>query len=247
MKRLRVVTYNIHKCRGMDTRMKPERIAEVLSHLDADVIALQEVVRGHGEADQLTRIQRGLNGYESSCFGETRKIGPAGYGNAVLSRLPITGHKHYDITASWREVRGVVRADLELPDERCLHVFNVHLGTGYLERRKQGKMLVGDGLLANRRYQGKRLVIGDFNEWTRGLSTKLLSTHLLAVDVTKYLKRRRSYPGFFPMLHLDHIYYDPMVELTDFRVYRTKLSLIASDHLPLVADFKVLPARQESA
>jgi endonuclease/exonuclease/phosphatase family metal-dependent hydrolase len=242
MNRLRIVTYNIHKCRGMDARMKPERIAEVLSHLDADVIALQEVVRGNGSADQLARLERELKGYHSSCFGETRKIGPAGYGNAILSRLPISGHKHYDITASWREVRGVVRADIELPDRRCLHVFNVHLGTGFLERRKQGQMLVDEKLLANKRYLGKRVVIGDFNEWTRGLCTRLLSTHLIGADVTKYLKRRRSYPGMFPMLHLDHVYYDPIVEMVDFKVYRTKLSLLASDHLPLIADFKLQPA-----
>ena len=43
---LRIVTYNIHRSRGMDRRVRPERIAEVLAAIDADIIALQEVSSG---------------------------------------------------------------------------------------------------------------------------------------------------------------------------------------------------------
>jgi endonuclease/exonuclease/phosphatase family metal-dependent hydrolase len=113
------------------------------------------------------------------------------------------------------------------------------LGTGYLERRKQGQMLVQENLLANKKFMGSRIVLGDFNEWTRGLCTRLLSAHLLGADVRPFLKRQRSYPGVLPLMHLDHVYYDPFVRLTKFRVYRTKLSLMASDHLPLIADFEL--------
>ncbi len=41
---LRIATYNIHRCRGMDRRTLPRRIAEVLYPLHTDVIALQEVL-----------------------------------------------------------------------------------------------------------------------------------------------------------------------------------------------------------
>src|ERR1022692_4163476 len=50
---IRIVTYNIHRCRGLDGRVRPERTAAVLRAIGADVIALQEVVgsgphgRGH--------------------------------------------------------------------------------------------------------------------------------------------------------------------------------------------------------
>jgi endonuclease/exonuclease/phosphatase family metal-dependent hydrolase len=40
----------------------------------------------------------------------------------------------------------------------------------------------------------------------------------------------------FPVLHLDHIYYAGRVEITSIELPRTRLSLVASDHLPLVAD-----------
>jgi endonuclease/exonuclease/phosphatase (EEP) superfamily protein YafD len=43
-----------------------------------------------------------------------------------------------------------------------------------------------------------------------------------------------------PLLHLDHIYYDGPLELLALEVHRTRKSLVASDHLPLVANFKYL-------
>jgi endonuclease/exonuclease/phosphatase family metal-dependent hydrolase len=42
--RLHIATYNVHKCRGVDGRTRPSRIASVLKGLRADVVALQEVI-----------------------------------------------------------------------------------------------------------------------------------------------------------------------------------------------------------
>jgi hypothetical protein len=39
------------------------------------------------------------------------------------------------------------------------------------------------------------------------------------------------------VLALDHIYFDPSLVLEGLTVHRTRTSLLASDHLPLVADF----------
>src|SRR5258706_5299496 len=54
---LRIATYNVHRCRGLDGRTRPERIAAVLSAIDADVVALQEVVgagpNGGGHAEEI--------------------------------------------------------------------------------------------------------------------------------------------------------------------------------------------------
>lgn len=55
--RLPIATYNIHKCRGMDGRTRPFRIASVLKGLSADVVALQEVIGagpgGRGQEEDL--------------------------------------------------------------------------------------------------------------------------------------------------------------------------------------------------
>jgi endonuclease/exonuclease/phosphatase family metal-dependent hydrolase len=79
--------------------------------------------------------------------------------------------------------------------------------------------------------------MGDFNEWTSGLATRLLSAQLESADVRGHLGRWRTYPGLLPMLHLDHIYYDRSLHLERLRLCRTAKSLVASDHLPLVAEF----------
>jgi endonuclease/exonuclease/phosphatase family metal-dependent hydrolase len=83
------------------------------------------------------------------------------------------------------------------------------------------------------------VVLGDFNEWARGLATDILSARLESVDLTRYIKRPRSYPGLFPFLHLDHIYYKGHVEVLDVTLVRTRQTLMASDHLPLVADLRL--------
>ena len=54
-RRIRIATYNIHKCRGLDRRTDPERIADVIKELDADAVAIQEVLDvkdGRPEFDQ---------------------------------------------------------------------------------------------------------------------------------------------------------------------------------------------------
>jgi endonuclease/exonuclease/phosphatase family metal-dependent hydrolase len=61
--------------------------------------------------------------------------------------------------------------------------------------------------------------------------------------VKNYLQRAKTFPGFLPVLHLDHIYFEDKLELKGLTVHRTRKALVASDHLPLVADFK-LPAAQ---
>jgi endonuclease/exonuclease/phosphatase family metal-dependent hydrolase len=82
-------------------------------------------------------------------------------------------------------------------------------------------------------------VLGDFNEWVRGLVTSLLSSRLTSIDLLQHLPRRRTYPGLFPVLHLDHIYYRGKIEVVRVDVPRTRKALVASDHLPLVADLRI--------
>jgi endonuclease/exonuclease/phosphatase family metal-dependent hydrolase len=118
-----------------------------------------------------------------------------------------------------------------------MYFFAVHLGTSFIERRHQARRLISPDLLGADEYSGHRIVAGDFNEWTRGLATQLLSTYMRSADITIHLKRSTTYPGIVPFMHLDHIYYDPDFELREMHLYRTPLSLLASDHLPLIATF----------
>ncbi len=226
---MRIVTYNVHKCRGIDGRSSALRIAEVLCEIAPDIIALQEVLDHQAET-----ISAELK--LPYVLGENRKHRGYGYGNVVLSRFPIRTMRNYDLSVRGREERGCLRADLTV-NGTLLHVFNVHLGTALLERRAQGRKLIAPELLNDVEIESPRIVLGDFNEWTRGLATRLLRSHLKSVDVRTHLNRSRTYPGMLPFLHLDHIYYDPTLHLERLSLVRTRKALLASDHLPLVGDF----------
>jgi endonuclease/exonuclease/phosphatase family metal-dependent hydrolase len=234
----RIVTYNVHKCRGLDRREHPARIAEVLRETEADIIALQEVLSIEGssrERNQARFIADELG--MSYHVGENRRLDGGAYGNVILSRLALERAPHnYDITWNRRERRGCLRADFSIRGA-TLHVFNIHLGTAFIERRHQARKLVGREILNNPELEGARVVLGDFNEWTRGLASKLLASHLESADVRHHLKRARTYPGVLPLLHLDHIYYDKALRLKNLTLHKTRTALIASDHLPLIADF----------
>jgi endonuclease/exonuclease/phosphatase family metal-dependent hydrolase len=158
------------------------------------------------------------------------------FGNMVLSRFPITEHVEHDLSWKTCEARRLQRVDVSV-NGSTLHVYNVHLGTALLERRHQAERLAS--IVTDRHVPGAKLVLGDFNEWMKGLVTSTLSARLNSVDLRDFLKHRRTYPGVFPLLHLDHIYYAGHLEIVGIELPRTRLSLVASDHLPLVADIRV--------
>jgi endonuclease/exonuclease/phosphatase family metal-dependent hydrolase len=236
---VRAVTYNIHKCKGMDRRVRPERIVEVLREIDADIVALQEVLWIHGAEDrndQAHFIAREL-GLDFR-LGENRKLHGGAYGNVVLSRFPMGQARNHDISVSGREQRGCLRVDVELHGKQTLHVYNVHLGTSYNERRHQASKLLNDDILKNGDNAGPRLLLGDFNDWTRGPASRLLAEHFRSADLRIHLGRFGTYPGFLPLVHLDHIYFDESLKLVKASLHRSRTALIASDHLPVAAEFR---------
>jgi endonuclease/exonuclease/phosphatase family metal-dependent hydrolase len=149
MKRFRIATYNIHKARGLDARVRVERIARVLAAIDADVIALQEVVSRDGPSieDHQAGYLADRLGYRYA-IGETRKHRGGVYGNVTLSRWDFEMVRHCDLSVTGREERGVLRTDIRIGQhvsgQDILHIFNVHLRTGHRERRTQALHLVDE-------------------------------------------------------------------------------------------------------
>src|SRR5262250_580522 len=174
---LRIVTYNIHRCRGLDRRVLPLRTADVIAEIGADVVALQEVIGADssnpGHAEELgAALGMGW------VMAPARRLRGHLFGNVVLSRLPIRTYSQYDLTWRHREPRCCQRVDLAVENQTVRLAAFVH----------------------DRRIAGPKVVLGDFNEWTRGLATRMLSEKLHSVNLLKHLKRRRTYPGVFPLL-----------------------------------------------
>lgn len=238
--RLRVATYNIHKCQGFDRKTRPERIVAVIREINADVVCLQEVVNAPGglrQWNQAEEIWRALPGWAWR-FGAARDLYGGTYGNMTLSQTPVVRCINHDITQEGLERRCVLETELALGNGRRVRLFNVHLGTGFQERRLQGRKLL-DEVVAEGERQGPRVVIGDFNEWTRGLTSKLMADSFESVTPKHVLGHRRTFPGMLPLLTLDHCYYDAPLELEKTELWRSRTALVASDHLPLVATFRM--------
>ena len=239
MHTLRIATYNIHKCVGVDRRYSPERIADVLREMDADVIGLQEVVchSGRGLREHQAEFLAGeLN--MNFCIGENRKHYGGDYGNVTLSRSPIVEFQNLDISVLRREPRGCLRAEIAVSDEKTIQFVNLHLGTSYFERRHQVRKLFAHHVLDDAELNHNRIIAGDFNEWITGVTTRTFQSRFEAVDPKLHLGTVRTFPGFAPLFHLDHIYFDSMFTLRSARLHKTRRSVLASDHIPIVAEFE---------
>jgi endonuclease/exonuclease/phosphatase family metal-dependent hydrolase len=236
----RIATYNLHKCRGFDLRIVPERIISVLLELKADILCLQEVVNAPADEPQWNQahtIAGAFPGFNLA-FGVNRQFHEGTYGNMTLSRFPILSWKNHDLSRERREPRGVLQTEIEIAPGRVVHVFNVHLGTGHMERRYQARKLLNPDVLEQTGISGPRLVLGDFNEWTRGLTTRLLQSSFKTFRPRHAGRFPRTFPGMLPLVSLDHCYFDQPLEVQSSRLWRSRSALWASDHLPLIAEFR---------
>jgi len=226
-----VASYNIHKCAGLDGRVDLDRIADVIREIDADLIGVQEVFRPQalGLAERL--------GVEVA-MGPTRERDGQLYGNAILTRLAVRGSRTFDLSRPDREPRGGIRLDLALADGLLLHLFNVHFGLKIRERAAQVRMLVREHILHDE-LTGPRVVVGDLNEWFwfPGAVGRTLRRELHGPRI------RRTHPAPLPLFPLDRIYWDRELAADGFHVHRSRLARVASDHLPVVARLRMVPAR----
>ena len=112
----------------------------VLSQLDADIVALQEVL-----LDQAQCFARKLK--QPHIFAAARIHRGRDYGNVLFTRFPVTRTENHDITVSGREERKCLEAEIQIPGRGAIHVFAVHLGTSWSERRQQARKLLAPALL----------------------------------------------------------------------------------------------------
>ena len=229
---VRVVTYNIHTCVGVDRRYDPGRISMVLREIDADIACLQEVDAGRpGErhSDQWAYL-----GVATGCRvikGTGVRQPPGRFGNAILTRFPVLAARLIDLTVAGYEPRAAIDADVLIGD-RVLRVIATHFGLHAAERRQQANRLMaalGEPVPASRRVANAVLLMGDLNEW-RGRRGAIRSLDRRLGPSTA----ARTFPSWMPLLSLDRIYAGGPAVLRDVDVYRSPLARLASDHLPLV-------------
>jgi endonuclease/exonuclease/phosphatase family metal-dependent hydrolase len=242
-KTLRVMTYNIHGCGGMDGKVSTTRIARVIAQYEPDVIALQECY-GSRRGEQARSIAAELK--EHFHFPEELRVFQDDYGNSILSVHPaeqIKAARLPTLPGRAIEIRGALWIKLDFQGTG-VHFLNTHLGLYSLERQRQAESLMGPDWLESEACGGPAILCGDFNAFPSSTVYRTLANRLRESQETAYgYKSRNTFPGRYPVSRIDHIFTSSEFRTLKVEVPRTHLTRLASDHLPIVAEL-ALPAEE---
>jgi endonuclease/exonuclease/phosphatase family metal-dependent hydrolase len=248
---IRIMTYNVHGCRGRDRKWLPQRIAEVVASAEPDIVALQELDAGRprsGKVDQAEMIALAL-GMKAQFFPAMQVLEEK-YGDAILtacpSRLVKAGPLPKLPGVARYEFRGALWASITVGDGE-VQVINTHLGLRAREQRRQIETLLGPEWLGHPDCGEAVVLLGDFNAPPRSPSYRRLTARLDDAQRRKRGRGQPTFPARFPTLRLDYAFVGPAIEVQNVQTIRTPLARVASDHLPLVVDLEIVPARMQQA
>ena len=241
--KLRVLSYNIHKCiGGVDRRYDPSRVADVISNLDPDVLLLQEVDAGvpRSNGDRQVDVLGELCGMRyRSWYPNVDVRGGGQYGNAILSRYPLIESTNIDVSIRFKKRRSVLHGVVRVRHDdidRTVHVYNMHLGLARFERRIQLRKFVDSHPFASLHHDTPVVVGGDLNDVYGRLGDLLHPVGFRCVD-----RRPATFPAWGPLRPLDAIFVRGAVDFIKLSRCESELARRASDHRPLVAEVRLRP------
>jgi endonuclease/exonuclease/phosphatase family metal-dependent hydrolase len=252
---LRVMTYNVHSCIGLDRRVSPERIARVIARHDPDIVALQELDAGRSRTGGVHQAQAIADALEMALeFHPTITLADGRFGDAVLSRHPLRlvragglpGLDHPRLEprgALWVEVAVPSGDDTPTgPGVRHVQVLNTHLSLHPVERAMASRALLGPRWLGDPAAARDVVLCGDFNALSWFPAMRRLRRRLTDVQLDLDGHRpRRTWPGRVRLGRIDHVLVDSRWSVLAVEVADHALARVASDHRPVVVD--LLPAR----
>ena len=240
----RLLTYNVHRCVGVDRRLDVQRIADVIADHEPDIVCLQELDVGRartGGVDQAQAIAHKLS--MSFHFNAAMRIEAEEYGDAILTlrpeRLVKAGALPTIRGIPGLEPRGALWAAIDF-DGVELNVFNTHLGLVPREQRLQAAALMSREWLGHPDRTGPTILTGDFNATSITRPYQTICHHL--IDGQRQLGLRqtvKTFPSSFPAIRIDHCFVTPEIRVTQVKAPMDPLARGASDHLPLIVDFEI--------
>ncbi len=237
--RLRVLSYNIHHAEGVDRKLDVERIAQVILSVQPDIVALQEVdknVERTQSVDQPTKLARLTK--MQVVFGANIKLQSGHYGNALLSRFPITRYKNHLLpNVDAGEQRGVIEAEIPLPDfKQPLILWATHLDYRPDERERlaSAKMI---NELASKNPRQPALLAGDLNATPDSRTLQQFASIWTPVNATPL----PTVPVGKPSLQIDYILLRPANRWKVIEV-RILEEAVASDHRAIFGVLEILPS-----
>lgn len=240
--RVRIVTWNIHKgIGGVDRRYRIERVIQLLKAQAPDVALLQEVADELPRSnyhDQATLLSEALE-MPHIAYGPQHRFSVGGYGNAILSRWPLSNVHHVDLTIGTRKKRGVLQARSRVRFERhsrTLVLHNLHLGLAGLEREQQLERFLSSEPFKGLHHRTPIVLGGDLNDLWGTLGTRFLGP----AGFTRAGRLANTFPAWLPVRPLDGLFVRGDVTARRCGAARDALARQASDHLPLVADLELV-------
>jgi len=248
----RILTYNVHRWLGTDRQIAPGRIADVIGACEPDIVALQEVRVGrarNGAIDQAAAVAVRLG--MDLHFQPTIRVFGEQFGIAVLTKHPsriVRSCRLPSLSAGPAfEKRSALWVCVDIHGME-LQVVNAHLSLRARERLNQAAALLGDDWLGHPGCAGPAVLLGDFNAPPHSRSYRLMASRLRDAQLSNPNgEPQATFHTRAPVLRLDHIFVTPAVEVVAAAPVRTPLARIASDHFPLLAELRVLPAAARGA
>jgi len=232
----RVMTYNVHSCVGTDGKLDPSRIAEVIARSSADVVALQELDVGQARTQGLHQPEWLAEQLQMFVhFTAARRCDEGHYGNAILSRHPFTVMSEGGLRRRTGEERAVQWLKVSI-GELELNVMNTHLSIHFRERLLQIEQLLSAEWIAKSETHLPLVVCGDLNSGR--FSPVYRGLHKGLVDAQRAYGARAvaTWPSRLPLFRIDHLFTSKSIAVRRCEVRRDRLSMVASDHLPLLAE-----------
>ncbi len=239
--RIRIVTYNVHACVGMDGELSPNRIARVIAQSGANVICLQELDvfrQRSGNQDQAHAIAKYLEmNYE---FHPAWHLEEEQFGNAILTRFPMRvietkGLHHHKAD---RSRRSALWAEIDIDERISVQIINTHLSIYPKEQLIQAKELLEEWVQPAS-LLGPVVLCGDFNARPNSPTCKAFAKKLFDVESFDQNPTRSTYFSPFPVTRVDHIFVTNELQAKSTRVIDSRMAKVASDHLPLIVDLKL--------
>ena len=239
--KLKILSWNIWGGRHI------EDVLAFLKDADADIIALQEVIKEKDTNTALTIAER-LKYEPVYAIGmpiSSKWTGPIRekeetlmFGNAILSKHPITFSKHYELSSG--ESRIVISADISI-NGSIVHVFSVHLKHLHITQNKPEIVAMHDGQadqLAKFLPPSRTVVMGDFNALPGSYAIKKMSSVVRDAEVDSATPTWSVYPEGCDVCSpkgiaykLDYIFTSKDIITSSFKVEQSD----GSDHLPVSA------------
>lgn len=245
---LKILTYNIHKGFNSTNRnFVLHEMKSALQNVAADVVFLQEIQGEHQKKSNRVNNWPSEPQFEfladevwpHHAYGKNAIYKTGHHGNAILSKYPFKQWENINVATMKNASRSLLHGVIKIPGgSKPVHVICVHLGLFERERRDQFATLC-KRIDSHVPHDEPLIIAGDFNDFWRR-SEHHLHDDLELNEVFKQLtgSHARSFPAAMPFMHTDRIYYRGIEPVNCQRLKKKPWKKL-SDHIPLIAEFRV--------